>query len=44
MAEAGGGSEAQSAEAMITQGGRVVVGAPGVFDQLIAISDHAFSA
>ena len=44
VAEAGGGSEAQSAEAMITQGGRVVVGAPGIFDQLVAISDHAYSA
>ena len=43
VAEAGGGSEAQSAEAMIKQGGRVVVGAPGVFDQLIEISDHAYS-
>ena len=42
VAEAGGGVEAQSADAMIARGGRVVVGTPGVFEQLIAISDQAF--
>ena len=43
VAEAGGGFEIQSADAMITQGGRVVVGAPGVFEALIAISDQAYA-
>ena len=44
VAEAGGRVEAQSADAMIRQGGRVVVGAPGVFEHLIAISDEAYAA
>jgi myo-inositol-1(or 4)-monophosphatase len=43
VAEAGGGFEIQSADAMVTQGGRVVVGAPGVFEALIAISDQAYA-
>ena len=42
VAEVGGGVEIQSADTMITQGGRVVVGAPGVFEVLIAISDEAY--
>ena len=42
VAEVGGGVEIQSADNMITQGGRVVVGAPGVFEVLIAISDEAY--
>jgi len=41
VAEAGGGVEVQSADAMIAHGGRVVVGTPGVFEKLIAISDQA---
>ena len=43
VAEAGGGFEILSADAMITHGGRVVVGAPGVFEALIAISDQAYA-
>ena len=39
VAEAGGGFEIQSADTMITQGGWLVFGAPGVFEALIAISD-----
>ena len=44
MAEAGGRVVAQSADAMIRKSGRVVVGAPGVFEHLIAISDEAYAA
>jgi myo-inositol-1(or 4)-monophosphatase len=44
VAEAGGGVEAQSAEAMLAKGGRVVVGAPAVFAELVAMSDQAFEA
>jgi myo-inositol-1(or 4)-monophosphatase len=43
VAEAGGGFEIQSADTMTTQGGRVVVGAPGVFEVLIAISEQAYA-
>ena len=42
VAEAGGGVEPQDADAMITRGGRVVVGAPCVFDDLVRIADAAF--
>jgi len=42
IAEAGGCVEKQSAEAMMAQGGRVVVGSTGVFDDLIRIADKAF--
>ncbi len=40
--EAGGGVELQDADAVIRTGGRVIVGAPGVFDDLLRISDAAF--
>ena len=43
VAEAGGGVETQSADAIIARGGRVVVGTPGVFEKLIAISDQAYT-
>jgi len=42
VAEAGGGVEDQDADAMIAKGGRVVVGVPGVFDDLVKHSDAAF--
>ena len=42
VAEAGGVVEAQDADAMIRDGGRVVVGTPPVFDQLLQISKAAF--
>lgn len=44
VAEAGGGVEPQDADAMIARGGRVVVGVPGVFDDLVRLSDRAFGA
>jgi len=40
--EAGGGVETQDADAMIAEGGRVVVGAPGVFPALVRIADAAY--
>lgn len=40
--EAGGGVEIQDADAMIADGGRVIVGAPGVFEDLVRLSDEAF--
>ena len=43
VAEAGGGVEVQDADAMIATGGRVVVGVPGVFDDLVRIADAAFA-
>jgi myo-inositol-1(or 4)-monophosphatase len=42
VAEAGGGVEDQDADEMIARGGRVVVGVPGVFDDLVRLSDAAF--
>jgi len=42
VAEAGGVVEAQDADAMIRDGGRVVVGTPPVFDRLLEISKAAF--
>ncbi len=42
VAEAGGRVEKQSADAMLVHGGRVVVGAPGVFDALIELSDASY--
>ncbi|MBT8475355.1 MAG: inositol monophosphatase [Alphaproteobacteria bacterium] len=42
--EAGGGVEVQDADDMIARGGRVVVGAPGVFEDLVSIADDAFGA
>lgn len=41
--EAGGGVEEQDADEMIDHGGRVIAGAPGVFDELLRLSDKAFS-
>ncbi|MFL4468464.1 inositol monophosphatase [Tateyamaria armeniaca] len=42
VAEAGGMVEPQDADAMIRDGGRVVVGTPVVFDRLLEISKTAF--
>ena len=42
VAEAGGGVEEQDADRMIREGGRVGVGAPGVFEELKRLSDAAF--
>ncbi|MHA6265912.1 inositol monophosphatase family protein [Aliiroseovarius sp. CAU 1755] len=42
VAEAGGRIEQQDADAMIRDGGRVVVGTSAVFDRLLEISETAF--
>ena len=42
VAEAGGIIELQSANAMIGNGGEVIVGAPGVFEKLLEISQKAW--
>lgn len=42
IAEAGGMIEEQSADDMLLRGGRVVAGAPPVFEALIEMSDEAF--
>jgi myo-inositol-1(or 4)-monophosphatase len=42
VAEAGGCVELQNADAMIRDGGRVVVGTPAVFDRLLELSKTAF--
>ncbi|MCG6904076.1 MAG: inositol monophosphatase [Rhodobacter sp.] len=42
VAEAGGRVEVQDADSMIADGGRVIVGLPGVFDDLLRISERAF--
>ena len=39
-----GGVERQDADEMIAQGGRVVVGAPGIYEDLVAIADASFSS
>jgi len=44
VAEAGGGVETQSADAMLAAGGRVVVGAPAVYAEIVAMADQAFEA
>lgn len=44
VAEAGGVVEEQDANRMIAEGGRVIAGAPGVFDDLLRISERAFPA
>ena len=44
IAEAGGKVEVQSADDMIAEGGRVVAGSAGVFDDLVRIADKAYSA
>ena len=41
--EAGGSVELQDADLMIAEGGRVVVGAPGVFAALVRIADAAYA-
>ncbi len=43
VAEAGGRIEVQDADAMIADGGRVIVGAPEIFDDLLALSEAAFA-
>ena len=43
IAEAGGRIEAQSAQDMIADGGRVVAGSAGVFDDLVRIADAAYT-
>ncbi|EPX77778.1 inositol monophosphatase family protein [Litoreibacter arenae] len=43
VAEAGGEVEAQNADAMIADGGRVIVGTPAVFARLRELSVEAFS-
>ncbi len=42
VAEAGGRVEPQDADQMIATGGRVIVGAPGVWDDLLRIAEAAF--
>jgi len=44
IAEAGGKVEVQSADDMIAQGGRVVAGSAGVFDDLVRIADKSYGA
>ena len=43
VAQAGGRVEDQSATAMVQNGGRVIVATPAIFDELVAISDTAYS-
>ena len=43
IAEAGGFVETQDADAMMRNGGRVVVGTPIVFDRLLEISQSVFA-
>ena len=43
IAEAGGRVEVQSADDMIANGGRVVVGSAGVFDALVQIADATYA-
>jgi myo-inositol-1(or 4)-monophosphatase len=43
VSEAGGAIEPQDADAMLRDGGRVVVGARGVFPDLVRLADAAFS-
>jgi len=42
IAEAGGQIEAQSADRMVAEGGRVVAGSPGVFEALRDMADEAY--
>ncbi|WP_299987268.1 inositol monophosphatase family protein [uncultured Ruegeria sp.] len=44
VAEAGGVVEDQSADAMIREGGRVIVGTPDVFETLLEIAENAWNA
>ena len=43
VAEAGGLIEAQSADAMIARGGRVVAASTGIFDTLVSIADRCYA-
>ena len=43
IAEAGGCVEPQSADDMLDNGGRVVVSAPPIFDELVQMADQAFA-
>ena len=43
IAEAGGRIEDHSADQMIAEGGRVVAGSAGIFDELVQIADEAFA-
>ncbi|MCR9134446.1 MAG: inositol monophosphatase [Alphaproteobacteria bacterium] len=43
IAEAGGMVERQSADDMLVHGGRVVAGAPAIFETLVEMSDEAFA-
>ncbi len=42
--EAGGVIEQQDADDMIAKGGRVIAGAPGIFDELMQVCDRAFDS
>ncbi len=44
VAEAGGVVEDQNSDAMIRDGGRVIVGTPGVFETLVEICENAWNA
>lgn len=44
ISEAGGVVEAQSADRMVAQGGRVVAGSVGVFQDLVKMADAAFGS
>ncbi|WP_371168188.1 inositol monophosphatase family protein [Aliiroseovarius sp. 2305UL8-7] len=44
ISEAGGRVEKQSADHMISQGGRVVAGSSGIFNELVHMADTAFDA
>ena len=42
ISEAGGSIEVQSAVDMLENGGRVIVGSPDIYDELLGISETAF--
>jgi myo-inositol-1(or 4)-monophosphatase len=42
VAEAGGGAEVQDADDMIARGGRVIVGSPRVFPELVRLADTLY--
>jgi myo-inositol-1(or 4)-monophosphatase len=44
IAEAGGKVEAQSAEAMLRDGGRVIAAGPALFDELVAMANECFTS
>lgn len=43
IAEAGGRVEQQSADTMLSQGGRVIASGPTIFDELVSMADAAFN-